>query len=42
MEYICNQEQDIEILNLVRNMTDEEFEKYIKELKEKEQELMTI
>lgn len=38
MDYLCNQEKDIEILNLVRNMTDEEFEKYIEQLKPKQKE----
>ena len=38
MRYLCNQEKDIEILNAARNMTDEEFEKYIEELKALEKE----
>ena len=36
MVFLCNQEKDIEMLNAARNMSDEEFEKYIAEL-EKEQ-----
>lgn len=35
-EYICDDRNVLEDLQKVRNMTDEEFEKYIEMLKEKE------
>lgn len=35
-DYLCNQEKDIEVLNAVRNMTDEEFEMHIKKIQQKE------
>lgn len=35
-EYICDDRNVLEDLQKVRNMTDEEFEKYIETLKEKE------
>lgn len=36
-EYICDDRNVLEDVQKIRNMTDEEFEKYIESLKEKEQ-----
>lgn len=35
-EYVCDDRDVLEDLNKIRNMTDEEFEEYIKRLKEEE------
>ena len=37
-KYICNDDGILEEFYAIRKMSDEEFEKYIKELKEKEKE----
>ena len=36
-EYICDDRNVLENVQKIRNMTDEEFEKYIESLKEQEQ-----
>lgn len=36
MEYLCNQKKDLELLNNIRNMTDDEFNKYIEEFKQEQ------